>query len=71
MEIRLAVVPCATADELFAGGRIRAFYPVFGRVLEDEAATAPAAPRAPLGRLFQLEHRSVGVDPNKAITHLS
>jgi len=45
----------AAADELFAGGRIRAFYPVFGRVLDDEAATAPAAPRAPLGRLFQLE----------------
>ncbi|XP_066314624.1 uncharacterized protein [Miscanthus floridulus] len=46
----------AAADELFAGGRIRAFYPVFGRVL-DEAAPAPAAPapRAPLGRLFQLE----------------
>ncbi|KAG2590391.1 translation initiation factor IF-2-like [Panicum virgatum] len=45
----------AAADELFAGGRIRAFYPVFGRVLDDEAAAAPAAPRAPLGRLFQLE----------------
>ncbi|CAD6230663.1 unnamed protein product [Miscanthus lutarioriparius] len=46
----------AAADELFAGGRIRAFYPVFGRVL-DEAAPAPAAPapRASLGRLFQLE----------------
>ncbi|OEL16574.1 hypothetical protein BAE44_0022407 [Dichanthelium oligosanthes] len=42
------------ADELFAGGRIRAFYPVFGRVLDDTAAAAPA-PRAPLGRLFQLE----------------
>ncbi|RLM91313.1 uncharacterized protein C2845_PM08G19990 [Panicum miliaceum] len=45
----------AAADELFAGGRISAFYPVFGRVLDDEAAAAPAAPRAPLGRLFQLE----------------
>ncbi|KAF8697018.1 hypothetical protein HU200_036669 [Digitaria exilis] len=43
----------AAADELFAGGRIRAFYPVFGRVLDDVAA--PEAPRAPLGRLFQLE----------------
>jgi len=43
----------AAADELFAGGRIRAFYPVFGRVLDDEAP-APA-PRSPLGRLFQLE----------------
>ncbi|RLN23964.1 uncharacterized protein C2845_PM07G16840 [Panicum miliaceum] len=43
----------AAADELFTGGRIRAFYPVFGRVLDDEAA--PAAPRAPLGQLFQLE----------------
>lgn len=44
----------AAADELFAGGRVRAFYPVFGRVLDDEPAPA-AAPRAPLGRLFQLE----------------
>ncbi|CAO2179057.1 unnamed protein product [Urochloa humidicola] len=42
----------AAADELFAGGRIRAFYPVFGRVLDADAA---AAPRAPLGRLFELE----------------
>ncbi|XP_062206312.1 uncharacterized protein LOC133908344 [Phragmites australis] len=41
----------AAADELFAGGRIQAFYPVFGRVLEDAAP----GPRAPLGRLFQLE----------------
>ncbi|CAL4948531.1 unnamed protein product [Urochloa decumbens] len=42
----------AAADELFAGGRIRTFYPVFGRVLD---ANATPAPRAPLGRLFQLE----------------
>ncbi|CAL4955525.1 unnamed protein product [Urochloa decumbens] len=42
----------AAADELFAGGRIRTFYPVFGRVLDANAAPAP---RAPLGRLFQLE----------------
>ncbi|XP_062216346.1 uncharacterized protein LOC133916612 [Phragmites australis] len=39
------------ADELFVSGRIRAFYPVFGRVLDDAAP----GPRAPLGRLFQLE----------------
>ncbi|TVU02516.1 hypothetical protein EJB05_51926, partial [Eragrostis curvula] len=44
----------APADELFAGGRIRAFYPVFGRVLDD-AAPEPEPPRAPLGRLFKLE----------------
>ncbi|CAO2204139.1 unnamed protein product [Urochloa humidicola] len=44
------------ADELFAGGRIRAFYPVFGRVLDDAAAVEPPpSSRAPLGRLFQLE----------------
>jgi hypothetical protein len=42
----------ASADELFAGGHARAFYPVFGRVLDEAAAPAP---RAPLGRLFQLE----------------
>nr|ACG26991.1 hypothetical protein [Zea mays] len=42
----------AAADELFADGRIRASYPVFGRVLDEAAAPAP---RAPLGRLFQLE----------------
>lgn len=42
------------ADELFAGGRIRGFYPVFGRVLLDEPPPTPA-PRAPLRRLFQLE----------------
>ncbi|CAO1945280.1 unnamed protein product [Urochloa humidicola] len=42
----------AAADELFAGGRIRAFYPVFGRILDDAAAPAP---RSPLGRLFELE----------------
>ncbi|CAL4962447.1 unnamed protein product [Urochloa decumbens] len=44
----------AAADELFAGGRIRAFYPVFGRVLDDAAEPALSS-RAPLGRLFQLE----------------
>lgn len=44
----------AAADELFAGGRIRAFYPVFGRVLDGASPPAPA-PRPPLGRLFQLE----------------
>jgi hypothetical protein len=44
----------AVADELFAGGRIRPLYPVFGRVLDDAAAAAPSS-RAPLGRLFQLE----------------
>ncbi|RCV26365.1 hypothetical protein SETIT_5G239900v2 [Setaria italica] len=45
----------AAADELFAGGRIRAFYPVFGRVLDDAAAAPAPSSRAPLGRLFQLE----------------
>ncbi|GJN18271.1 hypothetical protein PR202_gb05414 [Eleusine coracana subsp. coracana] len=55
-----AAVGCggaAPADELFAGGRIRAFYPVFGRVLDDAAPTTEPAepPKAPLGRLFQLD----------------
>jgi hypothetical protein len=45
----------AAADELFAGGRIRAFYPVFGRVLDDTLPEPADPPRAPLGRLFQLE----------------
>ncbi|KAL6842627.1 hypothetical protein ACP4OV_027471 [Aristida adscensionis] len=49
----------AAADELFAGGRIRTFYPVFGRPFdggdEDAHGAAPEPPRAPLGRLFQLE----------------
>ncbi|CAM0881812.1 unnamed protein product [Alopecurus aequalis] len=50
----------AAADELFADGRIRAFYPVFGRVFED--ARAPPAPeRRPLGRLFSEEGRNSSV----------
>ncbi|XP_006644418.1 uncharacterized protein LOC102701034 [Oryza brachyantha] len=53
------------ADELFADGRIRAFYPVFGRVLDDVAVAAPAAAaaerRAPLRRLFIEEGRNSSV----------
>uniref|UniRef100_A0A0D9V3D1 DUF1645 domain-containing protein n=1 Tax=Leersia perrieri TaxID=77586 RepID=A0A0D9V3D1_9ORYZ len=51
------------ADELFADGRIRAFYPVFGRVFDDVApATAAAAERRPpLGRLFLEEGRNSSV----------
>ncbi|KAL5221723.1 hypothetical protein ABZP36_026436 [Zizania latifolia] len=46
------------ADELFAEGRIRAFYPVFGRVLDD----APVPERRPrLGRLFHEESRNSSV----------
>jgi hypothetical protein len=45
----------AATDGLFAGGHIRAFYPVFGRVLDDTLPEAAEPPRAPLGRLFQLE----------------
>ncbi|KAL6618715.1 hypothetical protein ACP70R_033854 [Stipagrostis hirtigluma subsp. patula] len=60
----------ALADELFADGRIRPFYPVFGRsggggrgggVLDDAVRSAPtAAPRVrgQLGRLFLEESRS-------------
>lgn len=51
----------APADELFADGRIRAFYPVFGRGGSGSCCTAlPAAPprvRGQLGRLFQEETR--------------
>ncbi|KAF7036869.1 hypothetical protein CFC21_047391 [Triticum aestivum] len=50
----------ATADELFADGRIRPFYPVFGRVFDD--AHVPSAPgRRPLGRLFLEEARNSSV----------
>ncbi|XP_052136188.1 uncharacterized protein LOC127754658 [Oryza glaberrima] len=53
------------ADELFADGRIRAFYPVFGRVLDDVAVTPAAAAaedrRPPLGRLFLEEGRNSSV----------
>ncbi|KAL5226899.1 hypothetical protein ABZP36_015164 [Zizania latifolia] len=46
------------ADELFADGRVRAFYPVFGRVLDD----APVPERKPrLGRLFHEESRNSSV----------
>ncbi|KAL6615657.1 hypothetical protein ACP70R_037927 [Stipagrostis hirtigluma subsp. patula] len=44
----------AAADELFAAGRVRTFYPVFGRPFDGDDAAA-AGQRAPLGRLFQLE----------------
>jgi hypothetical protein len=43
----------APADELFADGRVRAFYPVFGRVLDDPLPEEPAEPPNP--RVFQLE----------------
>uniref|UniRef100_A0A0E0JLL1 Uncharacterized protein n=1 Tax=Oryza punctata TaxID=4537 RepID=A0A0E0JLL1_ORYPU len=51
------------ADELFADGRIRAFYPVFGRVFDDVAVTPAAAAerRPPLGRLFLEEGRNSSV----------
>ncbi|KAG8056078.1 hypothetical protein GUJ93_ZPchr0001g31806 [Zizania palustris] len=46
------------ADELFADGRVRAFYPVFGRVLDDP----PVPERKPrLGRLFHEESRNSSV----------
>lgn len=51
----------ALADELFADGRIRPFYPVFGRGAgTGQAPAAPAAPRTkgPLGRLFLEESRA-------------
>nr|BAJ98210.1 predicted protein [Hordeum vulgare subsp. vulgare] len=47
----------AAADELFADGRIRPFYPVFGRAFDD--AHAPG--RRPLGRLFLEEARNSSV----------
>jgi hypothetical protein len=43
----------APADELFAGGRVRAFYPVFGQVLDDPLPEEPAEPPKP--RVFKLE----------------
>ncbi|KAG8077344.1 hypothetical protein GUJ93_ZPchr0007g5749 [Zizania palustris] len=48
------------ADELFADGRIRAFYPVFGRVLDD-APVPERRPRPRLGRLFHEESRNSSV----------
>ncbi|KAF0906704.1 hypothetical protein E2562_012530 [Oryza meyeriana var. granulata] len=48
------------ADELFADGRIRAFYPVFGRVFDDVAPAATER-RPPLGRLFLEEGRNSSV----------
>uniref|UniRef100_A0ACD5VL97 Uncharacterized protein n=1 Tax=Avena sativa TaxID=4498 RepID=A0ACD5VL97_AVESA len=50
----------AAADELFADGRIRAFYPVFGRVFEDRRAPAAPEPR-PLRRLFLEDARNSSV----------
>ncbi|CAM0878878.1 unnamed protein product [Alopecurus aequalis] len=48
------------ADELFADGRIRAFYPVFGRVYGD--GRAPLAPEwRLLGRLLSVKARSSSV----------
>ncbi|BAF18326.1 uncharacterized protein [Oryza sativa Japonica Group] len=60
----------AVADDLFADGRIKPFYPVFGRAgaggggdrqqhlaKDDAAATVPPRTRGPLGRLFLEESR--------------
>uniref|UniRef100_A0ACD5VYP4 Uncharacterized protein n=1 Tax=Avena sativa TaxID=4498 RepID=A0ACD5VYP4_AVESA len=50
----------AAADELFADGRIRAFYPVFGRVFEDGRAP-PAPDRRPLRRMLLEDARNSSV----------
>uniref|UniRef100_A0A0E0L647 DUF1645 domain-containing protein n=1 Tax=Oryza punctata TaxID=4537 RepID=A0A0E0L647_ORYPU len=56
----------AVADDLFADGRIKPFYPVFGRagaggggdlLTKDAVATVPPRTRGPLGRLFLEESR--------------
>jgi hypothetical protein len=52
----------AAADELFADGRIRAFYPVFGRAFEDARAPPVSSDRRPpLRRLFLEEARNSSV----------
>jgi hypothetical protein len=52
----------AAADELFADGRIRAFYPVFGQAFEDARAPPVSSDRRPpLRRLFLEEARNSSV----------